>query len=84
MNRVVISRTCEFEREAWTGLYENDVVCRAAFGKIFSQGGDYDRHGQNDCAFGTLASALVLFSPSFLPRLALWVLDQHIRPYMTK
>ncbi|KAK6261837.1 hypothetical protein QUC31_007653 [Theobroma cacao] len=27
------------------GLYANDVLCRVAFGRDFSQGGDYDRHG---------------------------------------
>ncbi|RWR72097.1 cytochrome P450 71A1-like protein [Cinnamomum micranthum f. kanehirae] len=27
------------------GLYSNDVLCRVAFGRDFSQGGDYDRHG---------------------------------------
>ncbi|XXG45153.1 hypothetical protein AAC387_Pa02g0313 [Persea americana] len=26
-------------------LYSNDVLCRVAFGRDFSQGGDYDRHG---------------------------------------
>ncbi|XP_062116105.1 cytochrome P450 71AP13-like [Humulus lupulus] len=27
------------------GLYANDVLCRAAFGRDFSEGGDYDRQG---------------------------------------
>ncbi|KAM0979434.1 hypothetical protein ACFX13_015571 [Malus domestica] len=27
------------------GLYANDVLCRVAFGRGFSEGGDYDRHG---------------------------------------
>ncbi|KAA8540748.1 hypothetical protein F0562_024333 [Nyssa sinensis] len=27
------------------GLYANDVLCRVAFGRDFSAGGDYDRHG---------------------------------------
>ncbi|XP_030458091.2 cytochrome P450 71AP13-like [Syzygium oleosum] len=27
------------------GLYANDVLCRIAFGRDFSGGGDYDRHG---------------------------------------
>ncbi|XVF54585.1 hypothetical protein PTKIN_Ptkin05aG0193100 [Pterospermum kingtungense] len=27
------------------GLYANDILCRVAFGRDFSQGGDYDRHG---------------------------------------
>ncbi|OMO50915.1 Cytochrome P450 [Corchorus olitorius] len=27
------------------GLYANDVLCRVTFGRDFSQGGDYDRHG---------------------------------------
>ncbi|XP_050123603.1 cytochrome P450 71AP13 [Malus sylvestris] len=27
------------------GLYANDVLCRIAFGRGFSEGGDYDRHG---------------------------------------
>lgn len=27
------------------GLYANDVLCRISFGRDFSQGGDYDRHG---------------------------------------
>ncbi|KAK6924763.1 Cytochrome P450, partial [Dillenia turbinata] len=27
------------------GLYANDVLCRTAIGKGFSEGGDYDRHG---------------------------------------
>ncbi|XP_059302039.1 LOW QUALITY PROTEIN: cytochrome P450 71AP13-like [Lycium ferocissimum] len=26
-------------------LYANDVICRVAFGKIFTEGGDYERHG---------------------------------------
>ncbi|KAL3748101.1 hypothetical protein ACJRO7_009344 [Eucalyptus globulus] len=27
------------------GLYANDVLCRSAFGRDFSAGGDYDKHG---------------------------------------
>ncbi|XVE54583.1 hypothetical protein DITRI_Ditri03aG0093300 [Diplodiscus trichospermus] len=27
------------------GLYANDVLCRVAFGRDFSQGGEYDRYG---------------------------------------
>ncbi|OMO72721.1 Cytochrome P450 [Corchorus olitorius] len=27
------------------GLYANDVLCRVTFGRDFSQGGDYNRHG---------------------------------------
>lgn len=27
------------------GLYANDVLCRVAFGRDFTEGGDYDRHG---------------------------------------
>lgn len=27
------------------GLYANDILCRVAFGRDFSQGGEYDRHG---------------------------------------
>jgi hypothetical protein len=27
------------------GLYANDVLCRVAFGRDFSAGGEYDRHG---------------------------------------
>ncbi|KAL2346968.1 hypothetical protein Fmac_000968 [Flemingia macrophylla] len=27
------------------GLYANDVLCRVAFGREFSEGGDYQRHG---------------------------------------
>jgi len=27
------------------GLYANDVLCRVAFGREFSEGGDYHRHG---------------------------------------
>ncbi|KAL5998232.1 hypothetical protein ACLOJK_009170 [Asimina triloba] len=27
------------------GLFANDVLCRVAFARDFSQGGDYDRHG---------------------------------------
>lgn len=27
------------------GLYANDVICRVAFGRDFSGGGDYDKHG---------------------------------------
>ncbi|KAK6924762.1 Cytochrome P450 [Dillenia turbinata] len=27
------------------GLYANDVLCRTAIGRGFSEGGDYDRHG---------------------------------------
>ncbi|XP_027336594.1 cytochrome P450 71A1-like isoform X2 [Abrus precatorius] len=27
------------------GLYANDVLCRVAFGRGFSEGGDYQRHG---------------------------------------
>jgi cytochrome P450 len=27
------------------GLYANDVICRVAFGRDFSAGGEYDRHG---------------------------------------
>ncbi|KAK2631311.1 hypothetical protein EUGRSUZ_L03101 [Eucalyptus grandis] len=27
------------------GLYANDVLCRSAFGRNFSAGGDYDKHG---------------------------------------
>ncbi|KAF8028986.1 hypothetical protein BT93_E1608 [Corymbia citriodora subsp. variegata] len=27
------------------GLYANDVLCRTAFGRDFSAGGDYDKHG---------------------------------------
>eukprot|EP00262_Sarcandra_glabra_P012906 TRINITY_DN342_c0_g1_i7.p1 TRINITY_DN342_c0_g1~~TRINITY_DN342_c0_g1_i7.p1 ORF type:complete len:517 (+),score=54.19 TRINITY_DN342_c0_g1_i7:57-1607(+) len=27
------------------GLYANDVLCRVAFGRGFSEGGEYDRHG---------------------------------------
>lgn len=30
------------------GLYANDALCRAAFGKIFTEGGDFDRHGFQD------------------------------------
>ncbi|KAJ8563288.1 hypothetical protein K7X08_031740 [Anisodus acutangulus] len=26
-------------------LYANDVICRVAFGKIFMEGGEYERHG---------------------------------------
>ncbi|XP_060187977.1 LOW QUALITY PROTEIN: cytochrome P450 71AP13-like [Lycium barbarum] len=26
-------------------LYANNVICRVAFGKIFTEGGDYERHG---------------------------------------
>lgn len=27
------------------GLYANDVLCRVAFGRDFTEGGEYDRHG---------------------------------------
>ncbi|OVA17634.1 Cytochrome P450 [Macleaya cordata] len=27
------------------GLYANDVVCRSSFGRDFSEGGEYDKHG---------------------------------------
>ncbi|XP_042516975.1 cytochrome P450 71AP13-like [Macadamia integrifolia] len=27
------------------GIYANDIICRAAFGRSFTEGGEYDRHG---------------------------------------
>ncbi|KAK9090284.1 hypothetical protein Sjap_023461 [Stephania japonica] len=30
------------------GLFANDVLCRAAFGRSFTQGGEYDQHGFQD------------------------------------
>ncbi|PON40932.1 Cytochrome P [Trema orientale] len=30
------------------GMYANDVLCRVAFGRDFTKGGDYDRQGFHD------------------------------------
>ncbi|KAL6319733.1 hypothetical protein AAG906_026822 [Vitis piasezkii] len=45
VHRIAESYPCPTNLTKILGLYANDVLCRVAFGRDFSAGGEYDRHG---------------------------------------
>ncbi|KAF9606657.1 hypothetical protein IFM89_027701 [Coptis chinensis] len=45
INRVAASYPGTTNLTKILGLYSNDVLCEAAFGRDFSEGGEYDQHG---------------------------------------